>query len=1001
MAGRRTVDYSVLIKREGERLLQCLKDPNLEIISYVGWEGMGRWRITEYATNIAMETHPFDFLIWVYLPRDEESSRWKLQMSIAKSLGILSPTMNVKVSSFEESEIDMDIAAQIYEKLKAKKFLLVLGGASWEYDHVDLEGLGIPIVSRWFASVSKVVSKVVLVGKWSNINNDQELNLVVDIALGSPSISDAWDFFCEEAALIAHSPSTKGYFCPSTVMNFLLYFSLIFDNQYYCFSSDTEWLIRYFVAEEFISMEMEEDEVLFETMNALLTEFRNRSILHHAADFVVWGKRNALIEILKSGFSGGVPIFCRRFWIERDSLPEEDDDEHGWESIQRMSFLNTGQIGINLPLTPKCHNLSTLILRYESDHIEFPQNFFDHMVSLRVLDLAYTPIKTLPSSLSSLCNLKLLMLRSCKKVVSLPTSFRALKKLEFLDLSECDSLKVIPEESFELMDRLRVLDLSKTQIHSLPSSIGNLHNLEHLFLCTCTALTHIPEKCLERMSRLRVLSLYEAISLKSLPSSSSNLVNLKKLYLSHCSSLETGVWPQPLQSLSSLEELDLSFCNKLKDIREASFQDMLPKLRLVNISNTKAPNCLSFRGCQSIEILRLFSLENLEVLDLSGTKLETLDLHSLKNYSLKRLDILPIGYCDVLFEELHLSDDNVGARIWVSDPQFFQSTLEYDSGFFEAPCFSRFYIRISPYQGGGEVCKQMTMDKIQNIHLKRVPFVYKGICSSHTQTHLFPHFKSRGAYCRHVEVCGGNSSPLDVHVFLTHTELITLYDNNVVESLTNLCSDAQLMDLRECRVGNCQRIKNIIFGDSRHSDILEFLELIWASDLPQLTVMCGGVYGVKSFALLKHVCLQCCPKLVTLFTSGVYLYSLETLEIRFCCRLENVFEEEVSGGESSLQSLSKLCLLHLPKLKSVCNGSLPQLQKVRVGKCPKLRKLPFRVCLVDRSVGGLDSRSSSLPMVEIAGEMEWWKNLEWGNEDDSIKMRPALFRPMRHASTTM
>ncbi|RWR75281.1 hypothetical protein CKAN_00365700 [Cinnamomum micranthum f. kanehirae] len=133
--------------------------------------------------------------------------------------------------------------------------------------------------------------------------------------------------------------------------------------------------------------------------------------------------------------------------------------------------------------------------------------------------------------------------------------YEKLKDKRFLlVLGECHNLKVMHEECFELMDRLRVLDLSGTEIDSLPWSVFKLYNLQQLLLRGCRAL-------------------------KSLPSSLSDSVNLEKLNLRGCISLKTGVSPQSLQNLTSLEELDLSECEQLEDIRVASFHDILPKLR--------------------------------------------------------------------------------------------------------------------------------------------------------------------------------------------------------------------------------------------------------------------------------------------------------------------------------------------------------------------------------------------------------------------------------------
>lgn len=997
MAERGTVNYSILVKREGERLLECLKDSSLGIISCIGWNGVGRWGVAEYATKIAMESHLFDILVWVNLPRNEWTSRRKLQMRIAECLGIQSPTMYVE-GRHVESETDIHTAVQIYEKLKARKFLLVVGGASLKCEHTNLERIGVPNVRRRSSSVSNLLSKVVLIGKWINIKVDKELEIEFYFMRNMSSVSDLWDLICEEANLAARSLSTNGYFSSNNVIDCLLYFSLSFFHGYkfyYDFASHKEWMIRYWIAEELIGGEMENEEVLLEIVDALQTELEDRSILD-------WNNESMTVRmkgILSLGVAGRVPNLHHRFWIKTDSLPKENDDGDGWGSIQRMSLLITRSIGISLPPSPKSPNLSTLILRYVRVLLlELPQTFFDHMKNLRVLDLACTPIGSLPSSLSSLCNLKLLMLRSCRKLVSLPTSLKYLAKLKFLGLSYCDSLRVIPEESFELMDKLQILDLSKTPIHSLPSSVSNLHSLQQLLLCCCSELTHIPEKCFERMSHLHVLDLSSATSLKSIPSSLSNLGNLKKLNLSKCTSLETGVPPRSLKNLSSLEMLDLSKCERLEDIRDASFQHIMPKLQQVCISSTHTPYRLSFRACQSIETLYLSDLSNLEVLDLSGTKLKKIHLTSSNGYSLKHLDILPLSDSDILFRELNWQDDDVGSRIWVIDPNFFQSTFYVSKKIFEAPCFLRFYIRISPYEEEGGLA--MTLDKFQNIHLKKSPFVYKEICRSHIQTHIFPHLKSRRACRRHLEIFGGNSSPRGVAEILAHTEVITMLFHNFVERLSDLCNVEELNVLKECRIGSCQMIKNAFSGDATDSNILRSLHVIWASDLPQLTALMGGHYGGKSFGFLKHIYLEHCPKLETLFTSGVYLQSLETLEIKFCSRLVSVFQQEVLGGKGQLHNLRRLYLLQAPKLKSVCTGFLPQLEKVHVRRCPKLRKLPIQVHLVDR---GSEASSSSLsypPVMEIRGEMAWWKNLEWNNEDDSVK-HPAHFRPWKHAPTIL
>ncbi|RWR75282.1 disease resistance protein RPS2 [Cinnamomum micranthum f. kanehirae] len=971
MAQNETVPYSNSVKRVAEQLLEWLKNPDIGIILFNGWHGVGRWRIVEYATKLANDINLFDILISLNL-EGHELSRRKLQLRIAESLGIQSPTMDEDED--EDGETDTEVFRQIYEKLKDKRFLLVLGAMKTSYsnDGIDLTGIGVPNLRRRFTSGSKVISKVILVGEKYQFRyfygmkvKEFDENLFV---------CNVTELIREEAALAAHSARTKGYFSPDTIMHFIYYFSLAMsnDSHYYSFLRDKEWMIRYWIAEELIAERMEKDEeALMEIMDALLTELHDRSIVKWGG-WIVWMNAEVRMSLMEQA------KFDLIFYFSENGLPEEDDESCGWEVYQRMSaIINTQKINVNIPPSPKCPNLTTLILQFDTDHshdhFEFPIAFFDRMKNLRVLDLYQAPIESLPSSLSSLSNLKLLSLKRCDKLASLPTSLRYLIRLEFLNLSECHNLKVMHEECFELMDRLRVLDLSGTEIDSLPWSVFKLYNLQQLLLCECRAL-------------------------KSLPSSLSDLVNLEKLYLSGCNSLKTGVSPQSLQNLTSLKELYLSKCEQLEDIRVASFHDILPKLRRLNIFETSTPHCLSFRGCESLETLDLSYLSNLEALHvLYGTKFKTLYL--VDTDSLRRLDILPTRYPYVQFEGLNWRGDDVGARIWVEDlASIFKFTSE---GSFQAPCFSRFYIRISPFEEEG--CMPMTIDKFQNIQLKRKPVVYESIYHSHTKTFLFYHFASRStAFDKTLEICRSNSSLKDdiYGRLLARTESITFLFNT--SDIGTLCPSSKPSDLKECRIGGCPKISSLFAGAGGDLDILPLLEVIWVADLPQLITICDGVHGNKSFALLKHIYIEHCPKLVVLFTSGMNLQSLEILEIKFCCRLQKVFKtEEVGGDEGSLQNLRSLCLLHVPKLKSVCNGFLPQLEKVQVQRCPMLRKLPIQVCLIDHDINGSGyAASSSLPVVEIRGETKWWKNLQWDNNDDRNK-RPARFRPWRSTPSTL
>lgn len=126
--------------------------------------------------------------------------------------------------------------------------------------------------------------------------------------------------------------------------------------------------------------------------------------------------------------------------------------EEEWEHAYRISLIRLCLS--TLPKRPRCCRILTLLLQ-ESQLIEFPMSFFGYMCSLQLLDLHDTRIKLLPSSISSLINLKALFLNNCTQ------------------------LKLLPAEVGDLHS-LEIFDICYTGIHALPNEIGNLTNLRCL-----------------------------------------------------------------------------------------------------------------------------------------------------------------------------------------------------------------------------------------------------------------------------------------------------------------------------------------------------------------------------------------------------------------------------------------------------------------------------------------------------------------------------------------
>ncbi|XVF70281.1 hypothetical protein PTKIN_Ptkin11bG0148500 [Pterospermum kingtungense] len=166
-----------------------------------------------------------------------------------------------------------------------------------------------------------------------------------------------------------------------------------------------------------------------------------------------------------------------------------------------------------------------------------------------------TKIVDLHPSIAFLRSLKLLNLRNCKRLRSLPTKI-GMGSLQKLILRGCSNLKRFPEIDGE-MKCLVELYLNGTGIEELPSSIGHLSNLVLLNLKDCK-------------------------NLASLPSSVHGLKCLKFLNLSGCSKIEN--LPENLKQAEFLEELDLSETAVRK-----------PHSFIFQFKNLKV---LSFKGCK-------------------------------------------------------------------------------------------------------------------------------------------------------------------------------------------------------------------------------------------------------------------------------------------------------------------------------------------------------------------------------------------------------------------
>nr|XP_048320643.1 disease resistance protein Roq1-like isoform X2 [Ziziphus jujuba var. spinosa] len=193
---------------------------------------------------------------------------------------------------------------------------------------------------------------------------------------------------------------------------------------------------------------------------------------------------------------------------------------------------------------PLEENLVELVMR-GSQLVELPWNDDQPIKNLRMIDLSYCESLIQIQNLCGAINLQLITIEGCPSLVQVPSWFKNLNKLEYLDLDCCKNLKDGLEN---LPLNIGSLSLYGTAIEALPSSFRDLEKLKHLDLNHCQNLTVGIENL---PLNLRFLYLRGCTRLKSIPVLPSGL---KILDASKCTSLETMLSWSDIQQVEGIRE---------------------------------------------------------------------------------------------------------------------------------------------------------------------------------------------------------------------------------------------------------------------------------------------------------------------------------------------------------------------------------------------------------------------------------------------------------------
>ncbi|XP_038972678.1 disease resistance protein RPS2-like [Phoenix dactylifera] len=269
----------------------------------------------------------------------------------------------------------------------------------------------------------------------------------------------------------------------------------------------------------------------------------------------------------------------------------EEAPEVDWKGFTRISLMSNDLI--KLPVSPNCGNLLTLLIQHNPNLEKLSTQFFRSMSSLRVLDLSYTSIARLPE-IDALANLEHLNL-CYTRITALPKRLWVLKQLRHLNLSKTSALKEIPNGTISKLDKLRVLNLYKSNYGMWEVEDLNLDNLRELDIL---GITIYSEAVLRKLKGTDPLA------------KSTHLLSLK-----YCEGMES-ILLSGLKHMVHLEELSVDSCNELKE--------------LTADDNEQEPSCL--------KVLTLAILPNLEKVLVSSAGLHLQNLCKLTIHSCPKLE---------------------------------------------------------------------------------------------------------------------------------------------------------------------------------------------------------------------------------------------------------------------------------------------------------------------------------------------------------------------------
>ncbi|KAM4103154.1 hypothetical protein ACJW30_06G057500 [Castanea mollissima] len=516
----------ITTERVMKEILADVLNDDVRRIGVWGMGGIGKSSIMEHISNLLTETNKFDWVIWVTMSKSCDVIQ--LQNDIAHKLNL-----DLKDNNKRER------AAKIMKEFKGMKRGMLILDDLWE--EFDLKEVGIP----------ETGCKIVLTTRDLNVCRRMRCKPIqMDLLLEDEAREL---FFYKMEDEVINNPCFKAIAEEVLQICARLPLAIVtMANSFQCLTDDFEWRDalerlktslkgfdkmedKVYKTLEFSYDRLKEDELKQCLLHcALYPEdfkiFKNELIEHLIDEGIIERMKSRQREfdrgktilkrlenacLLEGGIACHIPegkfvkmhdlvrdmvleVASPQFMVEGRLRLEDFSNEEKWrEDLVKASLMYKGISTIPSNVSPRCPNLSTLLLRGNKSLKNVPDSLFKHLHGLKVLDLAYTGIKALPNSVFSLEKLTALTLRGCRRLNHM-SSLAKLTALRKLDLGETGITEV--PDGLEMLVKLTYLNLNAKNLKIMPIRI--LPKLSRLQYLRFSCIVKVKKEEIESLKKL-------------------------------------------------------------------------------------------------------------------------------------------------------------------------------------------------------------------------------------------------------------------------------------------------------------------------------------------------------------------------------------------------------------------------------------------------------------------------------------------------------------------